>query len=143
MPELGDFLVGDAVVWARPDYGPMGPKERTCAWGKEMVARRIEREARSDHDLIMSIGVGRPLPTLPKNLTGALLDIATVVPRLMRTEDIIGREQYQQWLTDWPGSSGLGGCRSSEPGALTDTRPLTMCSPAYVRSASAITIPSK
>jgi hypothetical protein len=103
MPELGELIAGDAIVWAHPVYGAVQPKDRACAWGKEKAARRIEREARPDHDVILSIGVGTPQPTLPKDLTGTLLDISTVVPRLMRTEDIIGRERYQQWLTTWPG----------------------------------------
>jgi hypothetical protein len=53
--------------------------------------------------MILSIGVGTVSRTLPKELTSRLLDIATVVPRVMRTEDIIGVEQYRRWLTDWEG----------------------------------------
>jgi hypothetical protein len=103
MPILGDLLSSDTIIWAHPTYGIIGPKDRACAWGRENIARRIEREARPDHDMLLNIGVGRPLPTLPRELNGSLIDIATVVPRLMRTEEIIGQERYQEWLRPWKG----------------------------------------
>jgi hypothetical protein len=100
---LGDVVPAASTVWAHPVYGQTGRRERVCAWSKEKIAHRIAKEARPDHDMVLSIGVGRVLPTLPKHLTGALLDIATVVPQVMRTEEILGREQYQQWLNQWEG----------------------------------------
>jgi hypothetical protein len=53
--------------------------------------------------MLLSIGVGAALPTLPSELVGALLDIATIVPRMMRTEDILGPEQHQHWMETFGG----------------------------------------
>lgn len=100
MPILRDILAPDAKIWAHPVWGPIGPKDRVRAFGKEQVARRLEREAQYDRDMILSIGVGTVKRSLPKELTGCLLDISTFVPRVMRTEDIIGREQYQRWMVE-------------------------------------------
>jgi len=47
--------------------------------------------------MILNIGVAEIKPTLPKALTTTLLDISTVVSRLMPTRDIIGRERYELW----------------------------------------------
>lgn len=57
MPILRDFLKSDTTVWAHPVYGATGPRDRACAWSKEKIARRIENEARADHDMVLSIGV--------------------------------------------------------------------------------------
>jgi hypothetical protein len=48
--------------------------------------------------MVLSIGVGTPKRDLPKELTARLLDIGTFVPKVMRSEDIIGTERYRRWV---------------------------------------------
>jgi hypothetical protein len=58
--------------------------------------------------MVLNIGVETPKRDLPRTLTGRLLDIATFVPRVMPTQDIIGAEQYRRWVEErgraeaWP-----------------------------------------
>jgi hypothetical protein len=68
-------------------WGPIDPEERVCGYGKEKVARRLESQGQYDKDMVLSIGVGTPKHDLPKELTTRLLDIATCVPKVMRSEE--------------------------------------------------------
>jgi hypothetical protein len=105
---LHEILAPGAKIWARPTWGPIDPKERVCGFGKEQVARRLESEGQYDQDMILNIGVGTPRRDLPKALTGRLLDVATFVPKVMRSQDIIGPELYRRWIEErgrseaWP-----------------------------------------
>jgi hypothetical protein len=98
LTKLHEILTAGAKIWAHPAWGPIDPKERVRGFGKEKVARRLEGEGQYDQDMILNIGVGTPKRDLPKALTGRLLDVATFVPKVMRTQDIIGTEQYRRWI---------------------------------------------
>ena len=98
MVALREILKPGTKIWARPVWGPVDTQERVCGFGKERVARRLESEGRYDKDMILSIGVGQPKLDLPKELTTRLLDIATFVPKMMRSEDIVGAERYRRWV---------------------------------------------
>jgi hypothetical protein len=105
---LHQILAPDTKIWAHPSWGPIDPRERVRGFGKEQVARRLESEGQYDRDVILNIGVGTPKRDLPRALTGRLLDISTFVPKVMRSEDIIGTEQYRRWVEErgrseaWP-----------------------------------------